>query len=284
MTNKLALVQKDFPPEKVELIKRMVAPTATDDELALFLYQSQRTGLDPLARQIIFSKFNSNSGPKMSIITTIDGYRLVADRTGKYAGNDDPIFEGENTPTKATVTVYKLVGGIRCPFTATARWPEYYPGDNQKGFMWRKMPFLMLGKCAEALALRKAFPAELSGLYTDTEMEQAQAGYVEGEYTESAPQQEPTKPAQPKQDSRPVTPQSEQPKKANGNGHSNGGKIDTLEKLFLEINKKTSDFYETKAELYNVLGGWPNFKDSDSIEAALSIAIDHANEMKPKAA
>lgn len=217
MTNKLALIQKDFPPEKVELIRRMIAPTATEDELALFLYQAQRTGLDPLARQIVFNKFNTKNGPRMSIITSIDGYRLLADRTGKYAGNDDPTFEGEPTPTKATVTVYKLAGGIRCPFTATARWTEYYPGDNPQGFMWRKMPYLMLGKCAEALALRKAFPAELSGLYTDTEMEQA--GYVEGEFAEATPVQTP----QPKPDSRPLAPVKQEaapaePKK-NGNGH-----------------------------------------------------------------
>lgn len=211
MSNKLALIAKDFPPEKVDLIKRTVAPNATDDELALFLYQAQRTGLDPLARQIVFNKFNTNDGPKMSIITSIDGYRLMADRTGKYAGNDDPIFEGEPIPTKASVTVYKLAGGLRCPFTATARWSEYYPGDK-KGFMWRKMPYLMLGKCAEALALRKAFPAELSGIYTDTEMEQAQSDVIIDQEPRIIDQ---PKVEQPKQESKPVQP--EKPK--NGNGH-----------------------------------------------------------------
>jgi hypothetical protein len=77
-------------------------------------------------------------------------------------------------PAKATVTVYKAVAGQRCPFTATARWDEYYPG-GKKGSQWHKMPYLMLGKCAEALALRKAFPKLLSGMYVAEEMDQAQA-------------------------------------------------------------------------------------------------------------
>jgi phage recombination protein Bet len=157
-----------FSREQIDLIKRTVAKDTTDDELALFLHVAKRTGLDPLMRQIHCVKRQG----QMAMQTAIDGYRLIADRTGKYAGNDDPLFDDEAKPMKATVTVYKLVDGERCPFTATARWDQYYPGDKQ-GFMWKKMPHLMLGKCAEALALRKAFPAELSEVYTNEEMEQA---------------------------------------------------------------------------------------------------------------
>lgn len=163
-----------FEASKVQLIKSIVAVGATDDELALFLYTAQRTGLDPLAKQIYCIKRQG----KMTIQAGIDGYRLIADRTGKYAGNDDPVFGPDHqvgnttAPTSATVTVWKMVAGVRCPFTSTARWSEYCPGGNQ-AFMWQKMPYLMLGKCAEALALRKAFPAELSGIYTDAEMDQA---------------------------------------------------------------------------------------------------------------
>lgn len=166
--------QYGFDQSKVQLIKSLVADGATDNELALFLYTAQRTGLDPLAKQIYCIKRQG----KMTIQAGIDGYRLIADRTSKYAGNDDPVFGPDHqagnvtAPTTATVTVWKLVGGVRCPFTSTARWSEYYPGGNQ-AFMWTKMPYLMLGKCAEALALRKAFPAELSGIYTDAEMDQA---------------------------------------------------------------------------------------------------------------
>jgi len=167
-----------FSKEKVELIKRTVAKGATDDELQIFMHQAKKTGLDPLAKQIYFQKYKTKEGPRMSIITGIDGYRLVAHRTGTYAGVDPTKFEGEkfegevNVPVVATVTVYKIVQGHRCPFTASARWDQYYPG-GKLAFMWRKMPHLMLEKCAEALALRKAFPAELSGVYTAEEMHQA---------------------------------------------------------------------------------------------------------------
>lgn len=161
-----------FQADEIDLIKRTIAKGATDDELKLFLYQCERTGLNPLAKQIYFQKRRSRGEDTLVILTGIDGYRLIADRTGQYAGNDDPVFDDEDNPGKATVTVYKMVGGVRCAYTASARWAQYYPGD-QLGFMWRKMPHLMLGKCAEALALRKAFPAELSGVHVKEEMEQA---------------------------------------------------------------------------------------------------------------
>jgi len=154
---------------KLELIRRTVAKDATNDELEMFFHQARKTGLDPLARQIYFVKRQG----KGTIQTGIDGYRLVADRTGKYAGNDDYEFDDpDNAPKWAKARVWKIVEGIRCQFEATARWSQYYPGDAQ-GWAWKKMPHLMLGKCAEALALRKAFPAELSGIYTVDEMAQA---------------------------------------------------------------------------------------------------------------
>lgn len=162
-----------FTREQIDLIKRTVAVGATDDELKLFLYTCQKRRLDPLAKQIYFQKRRAKNGPdRVTIITSIDAYRLTADRTGLYAGNDDPVFDSEESPSKASVTVWKFIRDTRCPFTASARWDHYYPGDDL-GFIWRKMPHLMLGKCAEALALRKAFPEELGGLYIDEEMEQA---------------------------------------------------------------------------------------------------------------
>ena len=163
------MTYNNITPAQVDLIKSQIAKGATDDELKLFLHVADKSGLDPLSRQIYFIK---RSG-KMTIQTGIDGFRAVADRTGQYVGSSDPVFEENGKiPLKATVTVNKVVGGIVGNFTATARWEEYFPGEAL-GFMWNKMPHTMLGKCAEALALRKAFPAQLSGLYTDNEMDQA---------------------------------------------------------------------------------------------------------------
>lgn len=182
MGNELAIRDTSgFTSDQVSLIKSMIAVGCSDDELQLFLYTCKRTGLDPLAKQIYaIKRWNKAAGRDvMTVQTSIDGYRLIADRTGKLAGISDYLFEepdGAKYPLKATVTVKKLLdGGIIADFTATARWGEYvqtYKDGNPSG-MWVKMPFLMLGKCAEALALRKAFPADLSGVYTAEEMQQA---------------------------------------------------------------------------------------------------------------
>lgn len=162
---------------KIDLIRRTVAAGATHDELELFFHQARRVNLDPLAKQIYYVKRKG----KGVVQVGIDGLRLIADRTGKYAGSDDAVFDGyteRGYPSKAKVTVYKMVNGQRCPFSATARWDEYFPGEDQ-GFQWRKMPHAMLSKCAEALALRKAFPADTSGLYIHEEMDQADVPEVD---------------------------------------------------------------------------------------------------------
>lgn len=169
----------DLTREKIDLIKQTVAKGATDLELDLFLHACKRTGLDPLMKQVYaIKRWNSvDKRDTLTFQTGIDGYRLIADRTGCYAGSSDAEYEvnDEGFPAVARVTVTKLVGGMPCQFSASARWTEYCQKtkDGQVTAMWHKMPFLMLAKCAEALALRKAFPAELSGVYTHEEMMQA---------------------------------------------------------------------------------------------------------------
>jgi len=154
-------------------------PRSTDD-LLYFLNVCKRTGLDPLAKQIyaVYRWDYRTGAEKMTIQTSIDGQRLIAQKTSQYGGQDDVKFtpedESSQYPTKASVTVYRLnpKTGERMPITATARWSEYVQlnKENKPTNMWEKMPYTMLGKCAEALALRKAFPNELSGLYSEEEL------------------------------------------------------------------------------------------------------------------
>lgn len=164
-----------MPQDKKALIKRTVAPDATDAELDLFIYDCLRRGTHPLDKMVHFTK----RGGRYTPITSIDYMRARAAASGEMAGSDDAIFEeaiGAPHPDKATVAVYRMCQGVRCSYTASARWEQYYPGDGQPGFMWRKMPHVMLAKVAEALALRKAFPAELQGLYAREEMDQSEEG------------------------------------------------------------------------------------------------------------
>lgn len=181
----MSLIPKDQSPKLyVDLIKSQImgvdskGNSRSDEDMLLFMYVAKRTGLDPLTKQIyaIFRWDSRQGKEKMTIQASIDGMRLVAQRTKGYAGQDDVIYDDESKtyPGKATVTVYKLMGRERVSFTASARWGEYVQKDS-KGMpmvMWAKMPYLMLGKCAEALALRKAFPNELSGIYAPEEMAQ----------------------------------------------------------------------------------------------------------------
>lgn len=189
MNNKIAKVENKpsltFDTDTVDLIKNTVAVGATDSELKLFLYQAARAGLDPLARQIYFIKRNQSvkqpngewkTEGKVSIQTSIDGFRLVAQRGGEYGGQDAPAWFKTNDEKKelyCKVNVYKFHGDQRyLASVGVAYWSEYCPKPGQD-FMWQKMPRTMIAKVAEALALRKAFPQELSGLYTNEEMDQA---------------------------------------------------------------------------------------------------------------
>lgn len=167
--------------ERMELLRRTIANEAPPLEFELFVADCNRRGLDPFAKQIYLIPRNVKTRDgkwetKWTAQTSIDGYRLIADRTGKYAGSDEPVYDREDAehPNKASVTVWKLVGGQRVPFTSSVRWDEYCQTskDGNPSGMWGRMPYVMLAKCAESAALRKAFPQELSGLYTREEMEQ----------------------------------------------------------------------------------------------------------------
>ncbi len=200
--------------EQVRLIKDTIIPGASDDELALFVNQCNRTGLDAFSKQIYSIKRYSSAthSSTYQVQVSIDGARLIAQRSGEYAGQTPCYWCGadgiwvdvwlQDVPPKAAkVGVYR--NGFVEALTAVALWDQYAVKDKDGKLttMWRKMGSLMLGKCAEMLALRRAFPMELSGLYSTEEMDQAggevaAAVVVEGE-TPGTQAQPPTAAAKP---------------------------------------------------------------------------------------
>ena len=163
-----------WTPEQTQLISNTIAPGCSSDELKLFAYACQRTGLDPFSKQIYAIK----RGGKMQIQAGIDGLRSIAERTGELDGSDtywcgedgqwQDVWLAAKPPAAAKVIIYRK--GCAHPFSGVARFADYNAGQG----LWSKMGATMIAKCAEALALRRAFPANLSGVYTTDEMEQAE--------------------------------------------------------------------------------------------------------------
>lgn len=177
---RLAKPAPEFSNEQIRLLGETVAKGCDQDELAFFLQVAKLKRLDPFTGQIhVVKRWDSQAGKeKITIQTGVDGYRVIASRTGELAGIDDPEYDAEEEehPKWAKVTVYRYGrGNEKVPYRATARWSEYVQmkKDGNPNSMWKKMPYLMLGKVSESLALRKAFPDELSGMYTNEEMDQA---------------------------------------------------------------------------------------------------------------
>lgn len=176
--------EQDFWTDKQKAaLAQMGVDGATNGDLAVFFHQCQRTGLDPFARQIYMIGRKERGEIKWTIQTGIDGFRLIARRTGDLDGYEDTQWCGADgqwvdvwlkpePPAAAKVTVIRNGGR----FPAVALFTEYagtkFDGSLTK--MWSTKGALMLAKCAEALALRKAFPQDLSGLCTSDEMQQAQ--------------------------------------------------------------------------------------------------------------
>lgn len=202
-----ASVPGHYAPAQLALIRRTVAADCNNDEFDLFVTVARNAGLDPFRKQISALVFNKGNAEKrrMAIVTTIDGLRTIAARSTRYRPDEDePQFtydDAERGPTNPKGLV-KAVVRIRImdsrgewfPVAGAAAWSEFAPlkeewAENREtgrrertgkqtldtGGNWGRMPQVMLAKCAEAQALRKAFPEDLSGLYERAEVDQAQA-------------------------------------------------------------------------------------------------------------
>lgn len=162
----------------------------SDADLLFYAQVCKSSGLDPTKREI----YGIYRGGKLTIQTGIDGMRSAAEKGKKFGGSKEPVFnynedspiyvkhhgKDKRVPNSATVTVMKIVGNTVLETTRRANWEDYYPGDGMIGEMYRKFPEVMLAKCAEAQALRAAFP-NLGHLYEESEMVQAEVKIVESD-------------------------------------------------------------------------------------------------------
>ena len=173
--------------DALDLIKRTFAAGTSDDEFRLFVQTTQRLGLDVFARQAFCVK-RWDSARRCEVAQTqvsIDGFRVIAERSGSYEGQTAPqwcapdgtwrdVWLDKEPPAAARVGVYRK--HHREPMWGIARYASFVQTKKEGGpnRMWATMPDIMLAKCAEAQALRRAFPQDLSGIYTPDEMGQAE--------------------------------------------------------------------------------------------------------------
>ena len=209
--------QEDWTQRQIAALKQLgVSNNVTKADLDIFLAQSKRTGLDPFSKQIYMIGRRQKIGNtdqyeiKQTIQVGIDGLRAIAHRVAQqchevfsmsdtlWADNSGAwhdVWLAPTPPAAAKVSV-KRGGGV---FSAVALFKEYVPIYKGKpSGMWASKPALMIAKCAEALALRKAFPTDMSGIYTDDEMDNVK-DYSETVEPTGIKTVEPTKNVKPKQ-------------------------------------------------------------------------------------
>ena len=196
--------------ELMNVLRNSLYPGAQDDSIKLVIGYCKASGLDPMQKPVhIVPMWDSKSGSMRDVIMPgIGSYRTQAARSGEYAGVSDAEYGPDVTeelggvkityPAWCKVTVKRLLqNGIIAEFSATERWRENYAvkGGKEKSVapnaMWNKRPYAQIAKCAEAQALRKAFP-EVGAQPTADEMEGKQINEVDAQtgevYTKTAEQ------------------------------------------------------------------------------------------------
>lgn len=173
---------------------------APDADLSVFLHYCQRTGMDPFTKQIyMIGRWDGKEQrTKYTIQMAIDGFRIIAERSRQYVGQTEPLWCGpdgvwRDVWTFAEPPVAAKIGVLRqgwpAPTYAVAHFKEFAAKyGNSLTAMWQQMPANQIAKCAEAAALRKAFPHDLSGIYIPEEMEQADQIRVPESLAKTAPE------------------------------------------------------------------------------------------------
>lgn len=181
--NSSKIINFEWDKERIQLLKDSFGKNLSDAEFDLFRYVCIRTGLDPFVKQIYPVKRKSKQSDgtwkdQMTIQTGIDGFRNISERTGRYSPGRESTFTYDSNGNLKSATSYikkQTLDGTWHEVSATAFWDEYCQ-KNKEGNptdFWKRMGHTMLAKCAEALAHRKAFPADLSGIYSEDEMAQS---------------------------------------------------------------------------------------------------------------
>lgn len=176
--------------KQLSLIRQTVAKDTTPSEFDMFIHTCRAVRLDPLRKQVFAFVFSKDDPKKrqLTIVTSIGGYRSIAERTGAYRPDDKaPRFDmgeknADSNPLgiiRCEVTVYKHSHGEWWPVVGEAWWDEYVPlydGKIDKFKQgWVKMPRIMIAKCAEANALRKAWPDDFANILEESEIDRSRS-------------------------------------------------------------------------------------------------------------
>jgi phage recombination protein Bet len=160
--------------EQQELIRNTFANGASAGEFAALCETAKVWGLDPFRRQLFFVKrWDSQKRCDVwSVQVSVDGLRAIAERTGLYAGQDEPHFEYDEKGSVKSCRVRVYRKDWERPMVGVAHWSEYVQTtkEGRPTQFWATKPHIMLAKCAEAIALRKAFPQQMAGAYAPEEM------------------------------------------------------------------------------------------------------------------
>lgn len=173
--------------ELLSVLRNSLYPGAADESIKLVVSYCRASQLDPMQKPVhIVPMWDSKSRQTRDVVMPGIGlYRTQAARSGQYAGVTEPEFGEDVTETLDGVAVTypkwckvsvrrTMANGQVADFTAKELWKENYAtkknDTDAPNAMWKRRPYAQLAKCAEAQALRKAFP-EVGAQPTADEME-----------------------------------------------------------------------------------------------------------------